>query len=142
LISLFKTWYVSFACPVAGEEGFAITAWKPHGAACPLARRTPPRRGRGGRPGDTESTVKTGGLDDFWFEGAEVGLHSLDIVAERLPEESFPTVSRQRDVTLGDVPLRMGGRTDKMEAKLQRGTTMGPVNRSQEGSEVWLLVTD
>jgi len=53
--------------------------------------------------------MKTGGLGDFWFEGAEAGMHSLDIVAERLSEKSFPTVSRERDVSPGDVLLRREG---------------------------------
>ena len=50
-------------------------------------------------------TEITDGFGDFWFEGLELGLYSLEITAKGFPSKSYAAISTEVDVNLGDIAL-------------------------------------
>jgi tetrathionate reductase subunit B len=50
-------------------------------------------------------TATTDGFGDFWFEGLEVGKYSLKIEAKGFTAKTFDSISTEKDVNLGDIPL-------------------------------------
>ena len=50
-------------------------------------------------------TATTDGFGDFWFEGLEVGKYSLKIEAKGFATKTMDSISTERDVNLGDIPL-------------------------------------
>jgi tetrathionate reductase subunit B len=50
-------------------------------------------------------TVKTDGFGDFWFEGLNVGKFSLSLEAVGFPTKNIDSISTEKDVNLGDIPL-------------------------------------
>jgi len=49
-------------------------------------------------------TVKTDNFGDFWFEGLEISTYSLKIEADG-KAKAFDSISTEKDVNLGDIPL-------------------------------------
>jgi tetrathionate reductase subunit B len=45
------------------------------------------------------------GFGDFWFEGLEAGIYSLEIAAAGFPVKSYASISAEESVNLGDIPL-------------------------------------
>ena len=75
------------------------------GATCTLTKLAATATG-GARPVDEgENRIETDGFGDFWFESLEVGVYSLEIIAEGFPAKSLPALSTERDLNLGDIPL-------------------------------------
>jgi Fe-S-cluster-containing dehydrogenase component len=50
-------------------------------------------------------TATTDGFGDFWFEGLDVGKYSLKIQAKGFAVKTVASVSTEKDVNLGDIPL-------------------------------------
>ena len=50
-------------------------------------------------------TATTDGFGDFWFEGLEVGTYSLKIEAKGFAAKTMDSISTEKDVNLGDIPL-------------------------------------
>ncbi len=50
-------------------------------------------------------TTTTDGFGDFWFEGLELGTYDLEIRASGFANKSFPSLSTETAVNLGDIPL-------------------------------------
>ena len=50
-------------------------------------------------------SVMTDGFGDFWFENLEVATYSLRIEAAGFDTKTIETISTQKDVNLGDIPL-------------------------------------
>jgi len=50
-------------------------------------------------------TAMTDGFGDFWFEGLDVGKYSLKIEAKGFAAKSIASISTEKDVNLGDIPL-------------------------------------
>jgi tetrathionate reductase subunit B len=50
-------------------------------------------------------TATTDGFGDFWFEGLEEGTYSLKIAAKGFAAKAFDSISTEKDVNLGDIPL-------------------------------------
>ena len=50
-------------------------------------------------------TATTDGFGDFWFEGLEVGKYSLKIEAKGFAAKTIDSISTEKDVNLGDIPL-------------------------------------
>ncbi len=50
-------------------------------------------------------TATTDGFGDFWFEGLAVGKYSLKIEAKGFATKSIDSISTEKDINLGDIPL-------------------------------------
>jgi len=50
-------------------------------------------------------TKTTDGFGDFWFEGLEIGTYSLKIEAKGFKTKTIDSISTEKDVNLGDIPL-------------------------------------
>jgi len=50
-------------------------------------------------------TATTDGFGDFWFEGLEEGKYSLKIEAKGFAANTIESISTEKDVNLGDIPL-------------------------------------
>jgi tetrathionate reductase subunit B len=50
-------------------------------------------------------TATTDGFGDFWFEGLEIGNYSLKIEAKGFAAKKIGSISTEKDVNLGDIPL-------------------------------------
>jgi len=55
--------------------------------------------------GDGSATTTTDVFGDFWFEGLEVGTYSLEIGASGFTTYTKGSISTDKDVNLGDIPL-------------------------------------
>jgi NAD-dependent dihydropyrimidine dehydrogenase PreA subunit len=66
------------------------------GATCTLAGVT--KKGE-------KFTAKTDGFGDFWFEGLKEGKYGLTIEAAGFPTKKIDSISTEKDVNLGDIPL-------------------------------------
>jgi tetrathionate reductase subunit B len=52
-----------------------------------------------------DRTETTDGFGDFWFEGLDAGIYSLEIAAAGFSAKTFAGISTQEDVNLGDIAL-------------------------------------
>jgi Fe-S-cluster-containing dehydrogenase component len=50
-------------------------------------------------------TETTDGFGDFWFEGLDVGEYTLKIEAKGFAAKTIDSISTEKDVNLGDIPL-------------------------------------
>jgi hypothetical protein len=50
-------------------------------------------------------TATTGGFGDFWLEKVAVGSYSLKIEAGAFRAKTIETISTEKNVNLGDIPL-------------------------------------
>ena len=50
-------------------------------------------------------TVTTNKWGDFWFEGLEDGVYSLNIVSKGFATKTFDDLNTEKSVNLGDIPL-------------------------------------
>ena len=55
--------------------------------------------------GDGTGTATTDGFGDFWLEGLKVGTFSLKIEAARFAAKTIDSISTEKEVNLGDIPL-------------------------------------
>jgi hypothetical protein len=65
------------------------------GATCTLS----------GSNGSEKLTATTDSFGDFWFEGLEEGTYSLKIEAKGFAVKTIESISTEKDVNLGDIPL-------------------------------------
>jgi len=63
------------------------------GATCTLTEK-----------GGKKLTATTDGFGDFWFEGLDVGMYSLEIKSDG-KSKTIDSISTEKDVNLGDIPL-------------------------------------
>ena len=55
--------------------------------------------------GEPSLSVKTDGFGDFWFEGLDAGVFSLDMSADGFVGKTLTGLSTDQDINLGDIPL-------------------------------------
>ncbi len=55
--------------------------------------------------GSKKLTATTDGFGDFWLEGLEVGTYSLKIESKGFAAKTMDSISTEKDVNLGDIPL-------------------------------------
>ncbi len=75
------------------------------GATCTLTKDSQAVKRGTALENGVRLTVKTDGFGDFWFEGLETGMYSLEIVADGFPSRSFSRLDTEQDINLGDIPL-------------------------------------
>ena len=56
-------------------------------------------------PNGENLTAQTNGWGDFWFEGLEGGVYSLDIHASGYQNKTLGSIDARESVNLGDIPL-------------------------------------
>ena len=56
-------------------------------------------------PNSENLTAQTNGWGDFWFEGLEGGVYSLDINASGYQNKTLGSIDARESVNLGDIPL-------------------------------------
>ena len=50
-------------------------------------------------------TATTDGFGDFWFEGLDIGTYELKIDAKGFASKTIGSISTEKDMNLGDIPL-------------------------------------